>query len=62
MCTLENTLSKQLRSDFSRRNFVSTVGIAAYLGECYSFPGLDQIGNLDNDALRGLTADPGLDL
>ncbi len=44
------------------RNFVSTVGVAAYLGECYSFAGLDQIGNLDNDALRGLTADPGLDL
>jgi len=46
----------------AHRNFMSTVGVAAHLGECYSFAGFDQIGNLDNNALSRLAADPGLDL
>jgi hypothetical protein len=41
-------------------DFMSTVGVAAYLGKSYSFAVLDQIRDLDNHSLRGLTADPGL--
>ena len=45
----------------ARRNLVSTVGVAPYLSEGYSFAVFDQIRDLDHDALRRLTAEPGLD-
>jgi hypothetical protein len=40
---------------------MSTVGVAPYLSEGYSFGVFDQIRDLVHDALRRLTAEPGRD-